>query len=210
MSVYSFQEGEARPERRGGARSLAEAREIRLSMIHHISKFKVDESHYGREKSRRQYLQCDLTISKMFAMWLEERQAADLPAHARNKSVFYNVFHRSFNLSFRHPRTDVCAKCRDLKAGMNVGTPEEREVKRCELKLHEASAKRFYALVREESKRRDTLLVNFDLQKTLPLPRTNISDAFYKRQMWLYNLGIVIRNNSKRAENCYSYSWIHG
>ncbi|KAF2349213.1 hypothetical protein FHG87_020030 [Trinorchestia longiramus] len=45
--------------------------------------------------------------------------------------------------------------------------------------------------------REDVLVFTFDLQKTQPLPHLTTSVAFYKRQLWLYNLGINTRHDNK-------------
>lgn len=208
MVKYYSNTGECRPEYRGGSRQTEEQREIRQSMVEHIMRFKVERSHYSREKSKREYLQCDLSLSNMFRLWLAEREAAGLPGTKKHKKVYERVFFYEFNLSFSNPRTDICYKCRELKAKVTTGSAEDRTLAKHELNLYRARARKFYSSVREERNRRNTLVLNFDLEKTLPLPKTNIGDAFYKRQMWVYNLGIVMGGRSKRKENCFIYTWL--
>nr|CAH7756319.1 unnamed protein product [Callosobruchus chinensis] len=45
--------------------------------------------------------------------------------------------------------------------------------------------------------------LTFDLEKTLPLPRLATGILFYKRQIWLYNLGI----HSGTTNNGHFYIW---
>ena len=124
-------------------------------------------------------------------MWIEERKANGLPHSNKNKSVYEDVFYRNFNLSFKSPRTDVCATCRELTAKSRSGPVDERKAATLKLKLHRLRYKKFYSMVRQIGKCRDTLVLCFDLQQTMPIPKTNISDAFYARQVWVYNFGIV-------------------
>lgn len=48
--------------------------------------------------------------------------------------------------------------------------------------------------MKEDLKRANTdeelEVLTFDMEKTLPLPRIPTNIVFYKRQLWLYNLGI--------------------
>ncbi|KAH9629864.1 hypothetical protein HF086_006548 [Spodoptera exigua] len=48
--------------------------------------------------------------------------------------------------------------------------------------------------------------ITFDLQKTLPLPRISTNVVFYKRQLWLYNLGVHTGTN----DQAYCYVWVEG
>jgi len=45
--------------------------------------------------------------------------------------------------------------------------------------------------------------VTFDMQKTLPLPKVPTYIVFYKRQIWLYNLGVVLSKNEKSM--CFTW-----
>lgn len=49
-----------------------------------------------------------------------------------------------------------------------------------------------------------TECLTFDLQKTLPLPRLPTGILFYKRQIWLYNLGIHAGSNNRGFFNLWT------
>jgi len=48
--------------------------------------------------------------------------------------------------------------------------------------------------------------ITFDMEKTLPLPRIHTNVIFYKRQIWLYNLGI----HSGKTSEGFFYVWPEG
>lgn len=48
--------------------------------------------------------------------------------------------------------------------------------------------------------------LTFDLEKTLLLPRIPTNIIFYKRQLWVYNLGIY---SGKQAKG-FCYPWVEG
>ncbi len=91
--VKNFYElGESPTEKRGRSRQTEEHRRIRASMVDHTSKFKVTESHYGRAKSKRQYLQCDFSLKKMFNMWLQEQ--TDVGVGQKQRTIIKTVKRR--------------------------------------------------------------------------------------------------------------------
>ncbi len=207
MVKFNFDSGEDRSEQRGGSRQTDSQKELKESMVAHIKSFPVTDSHYSRKKSQQQYLLPHLNISKMFEMWMEKRKAANLPANKKNKSLYENVFRTRFNLAFGTPKSDVCSTCETLKKACEVGSDEKKREAKLLLKLHESRAAKFYSVCKEERGRCDTLNVVFDLQQTQPIPKRNISEAFYRRQVWLYNFGIIIDGDEIRKRKCFLYSW---
>ncbi len=138
-------------------------------------------------------------------MWEAARKENNLPT--ANRSTYYEIFYRKFNLAFGSPRSDICSTCKTLTHNTTVGSSDDKNEAAMRLKLHKLKAKKFYMELKEARLRCDTLAVTFDLQQTQPLPRTNVTEAFYKRQMWLYNLAIVVHCRDQSQKNVFMYSW---
>lgn len=169
-----------------------------------IEQLPVVPSHYGRGDSGRQYLSSDLNIMKLWRSWKAGRIKENLPVTSSAK--FDNVFRTNFNLSFRQPRVDVCSTCQDfdIKINSNVDR-EENEAARA---LHLARAKKFYQILKNSVDLSDVISVTFDMQKNQALPKTNVCEAYYARQLWLYNLTIVIHSKKQARRNVHIYSWL--
>ena len=43
---------------------------------------------------------------------------------------------------------------------------------------------------REEARKGNCIYLTFAMQKILPLPKLSVGEAFYLRQLWLYNVGV--------------------
>ena len=69
--------------------------------------------------------------------------------------------------------------------------------------LHKAKAERAYQQLKEDialsRSRSDLELLTFDLEQSLPTPVLTTNVAFYKRQLWTYNVGI---HNGKTGSAC--------
>lgn len=67
----------------------------------------------------------------------------------------------------------------------------------------------FYSLLKESRTRCDTVTVVFDMMQNQPLPKINVTEQYYCRQLWLYTLGIVIHtsNHQQKPHNVHLYTW---
>ena len=85
-----------------------------MEVINHIKSFKGRQSHYSRNRSRRLYLPDTLNISKMHALFREQR-----PASSISYETYRSIFNSKFNISFEYPRSDTCSKCDEFAAKIN-------------------------------------------------------------------------------------------
>ena len=148
----------------------------------HIEKFPAEMSHSRKKNPNRKYLQCDLSISKMYAMY--KREAID-PV---KENIYSRVFVTDFNLGFGSPRSDTCSTCDEFKANETA----------IDIFNHKKDYEEGYRLMtedREEALRTPGInFVTFDLEKCLPLPKLTTGIVYYKRQINLYNMDIHICN----------------
>lgn len=175
----------------------------RSSIIAFIKTLQVTDSHYSRKKTVRQYLPNDLSLAKLYKMWLEKQQAVNEPT--ASISLFKNVFYTCFNIGFGFPSTDICSKCSQLEKRIAEGIQvTENEL---QLRLHQKKAEKFYELVRESGNTCDIFSLTFDMQQNQPIPETGLGEEYYKRQLWYYNLGIVVNGKCQKRKSVRFYTW---
>lgn len=193
-------------EKRGGARITAQSVQITNSIVDHIQTFKSRKSHHTRKDTKRNYLQPELSVNIMLNMWKTSRQNNNQPIASFSK--YYHIFVSKFNISFGHLRQDVCSFCTEMKKKIKeeVDQNKKEEIK-FELQVHSKKSQLFFQKM--ASKSSSVISVAFDMMQTQPLPKLSVTDVFYCRQVWLYNITFVI--NSKGIENpktCYTYTWL--
>lgn len=159
-----------------------------------LNKFPKYTSHYSN--NNKQYFPPNLTKSKLYNLYKSENM---------EDFVSYFVFDNSlknYNISFYKPKKDTCSNCDNYKSSiLNADLTASRKLElEDNHKMHlkrasdaRTSLRSVEALAKNNPK---TIALSFDMEKTQPMPHINTSVAFYKRQLWLYNLGI-----SNRATN---------
>lgn len=166
------------------------------------------ESHYGRVNSQRKYLNYTLTMRKLYNKYKEERAFKNL--NFVSYHIFRQIFKNDFNLSFKRRHTDTCRRCGEIKTGLQSKLVQENIKKKLnrEMAAHKdlvmKTHARFKMDVKEAKESNDeTVVLTFDVQKTLETPSLTASDAFYKRTLWTYNL-CIYEEAKKRA---FMYMW---
>nr|CAI5844733.1 unnamed protein product [Callosobruchus analis] len=121
------------------------------------------------------------------------------------ESYYRHIFNSEFNLRFHCPHSDTCNTCDRLNnaiqhnASNTAGTSSSNPT--AELELHQRQAKHAVSTKQfdtDQSKLvEDTVVICFDLQKTLPTPLLTTNKVYYLRQLWTYNLCIHDLTNDR-------------
>lgn len=152
-----------------------------------IGRFPRYESHYRRSHTDKMYLAPHLTIAKMYR---EYRLVCEFQGRVcLSEFIFRRTFNYDFNLGFKSRKTDTCKTCDELNVLKTTEEVSTRKQKHDDLV---SKTKRTFSndiLMCAESAEKLQCLT-FDLQKTLETPSLSTSVAYYKRQLWTYNLCI--------------------
>ncbi|KAJ4430546.1 hypothetical protein ANN_19134 [Periplaneta americana] len=172
----------------------------------HINSFPVCESHYTRNDNvNRKYLSLLLNIRRMYDLYKE----ACLKGNREfvKESCYRHIFNTQFNLHLQKPRKYTCKNCDSYKIKkMDTNlTVEEKAALETTYELHLRKAERARECVKRDSSNPNTemYVISMDLQKALPFPILTISDAYYKRNLYVYNFGI----NDMKIKAGYFYYW---
>ncbi|KAJ8688468.1 hypothetical protein QAD02_024263 [Eretmocerus hayati] len=179
------------------------------SIIDHINSFPRYQSHYSRKDNpNMRYLPSNLNISIMYKLYVEDcgnKEITPLP-----ERCYRDTFNNQFNLKFKHPHSDTCKTCDSLKMRITEET-DEMEVRglKEQLNAHHLKAELARSALKEDKKKvsPQCYVFTFDLQKQLPFPILTTSIAYYKRSMYVYNLGIHTFNEGDELGKGYMYMY---
>lgn len=181
--------------------------ETRKYVEQHIKSFPAYRSHYCRESSSRMYLSSDLNVKKMYDMYLSKCETDNL--HPVHYNTFRLIF-RTFNLSFKKPQKDSCNDCDKYKINIKAAQDDDaREAITRARDQHQKTSKFVYQMKREDvcnAKRNSTICTaSFDLQKCLATPHLRCGSAYYKRQLYTYNLTVFYTLHDGHHVKCFMW-----
>lgn len=173
-----------------------------------INKFPSYYSHYGPSKSEKKFLHPNLNIKRLY------REYCIVCEFKKRKTLsewkFRDIFNTEFNLGFHPKKSDSCRTCDKLEALLQsessntIKKEQLSKEKQQHLNLVQKSKEIFSKTV--ENSQNDSSKVEvlvFDLQRALEIPSISTSEAFYRRQLWCYNLCVY---DEKRKQG-YMYFW---
>ncbi|XP_045457147.1 uncharacterized protein LOC123667235 [Melitaea cinxia] len=197
--IKCVMDGKVPKEERGGDRRSAKSQEKKEHLRNFLRNLPCSESHYNRAKSKRVYLDAGLNIKKL-RMLYNNSVTNELNV---KRTMFYEVFTFEFNIGFRSPASDACSSCILLSNSIkNEKDSSKKQELMTKLRIHKLRANFFFKLLKEKVD--NSITICFDLQQVFPLPRTPIQEAFYSRQISLYNLCVM--DLSEQNNSCL-YNW---
>ncbi|CAM1328338.1 Uncharacterised protein g9739 [Pycnogonum litorale] len=206
VAKYWLDNGQCRPENRGGARITNNRTEKKNLIRNHIKTFICRASHYARRGTPgRKYLPSDLNVAKMHRMFKQQND------EEVTYSLYWSVFVYDFNLAFGHPSTDVCSMCVKYKMAVRSLelTDDEKKEKLLLYNLHRRKARQFYNLLNDVVD--DTVTICFDIMENLVLPKSPIGQTYYSRQMYYYVFGVIRhygQGKPQPKEDIHLYTWL--
>lgn len=74
-------------------------------------------------------------------------------------------------------------------------------------RVHSLRAKAFYNLLKDDKE--DLLILSFDCQKNLPMPKVPDQITYYSRQLYLYNFTVIVGHSKLQlnSKNVFAYTW---
>ena len=133
----------------------------------HIMSFPARESHYSRHKnSGRMYLSADLSIERMYNLFLEKNDPEYIEYKKMQESgttstteiekkpvvskhYYHDVFVQEFNIHFGYPRSDTCDICDRLRLAI-AETSADVEGLQEELSIHLEAAQEGYDALKKD------------------------------------------------------------
>ncbi|UYV82284.1 hypothetical protein LAZ67_21001583 [Cordylochernes scorpioides] len=159
-------------------------------VVKHIKSFPAYTSHYTRAHNpRRQYLNPDLNIKKMYELYATQCKKENVVPV--KEKYYYKVFSTKFNLHFKQPSKDTCQTCDYLQIKIQSSDSEGIQMAKIEKENHLEEAERARSLMAADRKAASDkfFVFSFDLEKALAFPKLTTSVAYYKRNLYVYNFG---------------------
>lgn len=168
----------------------------------HINLYPRVESHYCRKSSKKQYLDSDLNLSRLYQMYKDffcpEKMITPVSPY-----VYQKIFH-SYNprLAFYKPKKDQCTKCNVYKRSDNRAPLQE------DYDAHKKRENDALTMKKEDKERclnsgGAFRAITFDLQAILSVPFTGDCKIYYLRKLSMYNFTIL----DCHANTGYCYLW---
>lgn len=184
----------------------------------HIASFPTYKSYYSRKDTEKDYLSPDLNLSLMYKLY--ETKCKEEQRKSVSQAAYRDIFYKDFNYSFKPPSKDTCKTCDMLDIQIKAERDKPENCRNVE-KLQTDEEKHAKHMTESNTARQELqndqtvpkndsskVTITFDLQKTLPTPKLTTGVAYYKRQLWVYNLGIHAYQNED--DKVYMFMWHEG
>jgi hypothetical protein len=188
--IYNFHENKKDPvsgipsaDKRGQHAKKVISVGQKMTIRKHIESFPTVESHYTRSSSKRMYLESNLSLIKMYDLYVEKcNETHEIPV---KQSYYRYLFTTEYNLDFHMPKSDRCDLCEQIKILKQNNEISSVANIKYEKHILEKDAMRDE---RKADKVGKKMVVCFDLENVITLPKAGTSNFFYKRKLNLYNL----------------------
>ncbi|XP_060590180.1 uncharacterized protein LOC132745308 [Ruditapes philippinarum] len=184
-----------------GKRTKRRKSEDEINVIRkHIESFQRIPSHYCRSNSSKEYLEPGLNVNIMYKLYLEH--CANILRKPLKRGMYREIFNKEYNIGFHIPKKDRCDLCEAIKIRADNNSLNSIEKEFQEKYKKHICDKKSTKMERDKDRMNKTdMIVSFDLENVILLPKANVSNFFYKRKLATYNLTAHVSKDGT-AYNC--------
>lgn len=161
--------------------------QVQKDFVHeHIKSIPVIDSHYRRKESNKKYFEDHtLNIQKLYRLYLQWLPEGKIPV---KESMYRDIFNHNYNYGFSQPKNDICDTCSLFDSKLKSSLVMESDEIEFEMHHH---AKNFMRAERNRDRQNKDIgmvVICFDLENILTMPKCGVSSFFYKRKLTGFNL----------------------
>lgn len=174
--------------RGGHVRTVSGLKQQQREWVHkHINSFPKVNSHYVRAKCDKLFLDSELSVTKMYNLYLEFIPNDEMKVTER---IYRDIFNTEFDLHFHTLKKDSCDKCTQYQ-NATQGEKSKLEIAYLNHLRQKDLARSLKNSFKDEAKTSgDTLCAIFDYEKGITLPRAEASSFYYKRKLTVHNFTV--------------------
>lgn len=166
-------------------------------MVQFINSIPRVESHYLRAQTTREYITSERSLADIYRDYKDSRHAQELPF--ASESTFQRIFNTQFNIGFFCPKKDLYDLCESYK-----NADDENKLKIQQTFQQHLLEKDLARQEKEKDKKEsEAIVVVYDLQAVMPIPKGQVSLFFYKSRINCFNFTI----SDLHAKNVDCFFW---
>lgn len=174
----------------------------RVIVKQHIDSFPLVESHYCRANTDNKYLDAELSLPKMYELYVAFFENSGLnPSLKVTLRVYRTIFNEDFDIKFNQIKKDACDECVAFK-NADSHTKTNLKVSHDEhlwLKNRARERKNEHKMAALKAPCISSCV--YDYQKGIQLPKAEASSFYYKRKLIVHNFTIY----NLSTKDAYNY-----
>lgn len=175
----------------------------RAEIRDHINSFPRVDSHYCRRDSRKEYLEGNLTITKMYQDYVAKVTSPESSKAPASKYIYTQELDQ-MNIAFHKPKKDLCDLCTSFSNTPQTERSEEMKTEFADHQTNKELARENKDSDKEKAQNGDIDAACFDLEQILQTPHVENSCAYYKRKLSTFNF--TVYHLGTKAVKCYIWN----
>lgn len=188
--------GEPSPYRRGKHSTGVSRVTLKQGIREHIESIPKIDSHYCRRDTNKSYITGDLNLQILYEKYVE--LCTERGLQPAKLCMYRSVFNSEYNIEFQKLKKDRCDICEAARFLHKSSNDQDDKFSHHIMSKNETHNER-----NRDREQCERIVICFDLQNVISLPKASVSNFFYKRKLNVYHLTA----HSSDSKQSYGAIW---